>query len=97
MKVYLLVGCALLSGCTSLADNAPFVRKSAFISFMVVDEITPPQAVGTVGLTECSSQGICKIQVLEDYLVECAGHEVIHTVKGNWHPGRKMHCKSGSY
>lgn len=94
-RVVLLLLTLSMFGCTSMAEKAPLIRSESFIHFKVVDKLTPAQPNDVIGITSCSPEGICKVQVLEKYLVECVGHEVLHTVKGDWHPGIKMHCRSG--
>ncbi len=93
-KSTLLLITLLMFGCTSMAEKAPLIRSESFIHFKVDDKLTPAQPNDVIGITSCCPEGICKVQVLEKYLVECAGHEVLHTVKGDWHPGIKMHCRS---
>lgn len=94
-KSVLLILSLLMFGCTSMAEKAPLIRNESFIHFKVVDRLTPSQPVNVVGITSCSPEGICDVQVLEKYLVECAGHEVLHTIKDNWHEGFEMNCKTG--
>ena len=90
-RVVLLLLTLSMFGCTSMAEKAPLIRKEAFVHVKVVDYIDYLVA----GQTTCTEHGICEMLLVEDYLVECAGHELLHTVKDNWHEGLEMNCKTG--
>ena len=90
MRCLVTAASLLITACTPHYD---LIRTEAFIHYKIVDERSPPQKPSGVGVTRCSDQGICEIQILRDYYPECLEHEDRHVFEGNWHGDVPTNCR----